>query len=321
MNKPDSSDDARDAAIDNATERHILNITGRPRKWIDQAQSVAVDVAKHVYDDGFVLAGNFAYLSLLALFPFFVVAASLAGAVGRTDYGYQAVEAFLAAVPPSMASALNEPVQSAMTARTGPLLWLSVVVGLWTTASLIETIRDMIRRSYEVVSTRPFWHYRLGSIALIVGAVVLTIFALSAQVMLSGAEEFVQSYLPFASNTLNYIAWSQLFTTLVLFGALYLIFRTLTPSIYRKAGAPIWPGPLFISLWWILNTSLMPFILGNFVNYDLTYGSLAGVMVSLIFFFLIGLGMVIGAELNAALARAHDKVVKADDADDISEDE
>ena len=38
------------------------------------------------------------------------------------------------------------------------------------------------------------------------------------------------------------------------------------------------------------------------VNYDLTYGSLAGVIISLIFFFIVGLGVVIGAELNAALA-------------------
>ncbi len=299
----------------------ILNITGRARRWIDQVKAISIDVARHVYDDGFVLAGNFAYLSLLALFPFFVVAASLAGAVGRTDYGYQAVEAFLAAVPPSMASALNEPVQSAMTARTGPLLWFSVLVGLWTTASLIETIRDMLRRSYEVKSTRPFWHYRLGSIALIVGAVILTIFALSMQVMLSGAEEFVLSYLPLASKTLSYIAWSQLFSALILFGALYLIFRTLTPRYYRRLDSPIWPGPLFISLWWMLNTSLMPVLLRNFFNYDLTYGSLAGVMISLIFFFLIGLGMVIGAELNAALARAGDKNVKADAATIISDDD
>ena len=294
-----------------SVSKPIINITGRPRKWIDQTQSIAADIAKHAYDDGFILAGNFAYLSLLALFPFFVVAASLAGVVGRTDYGYQAVEAFLAAVPPSMASALNEPVQAAMTARTGPLLWFSVLVGLWTTGSLIETIRDILRRSYEIKSNRPFWHYRLGSIALIIGAVLMTIIALSAQVMLSGAEEFVKTVLPFASEALSYIAWSQLFAALVLFGALYLIFRTLTPSSYRKKKAPIWPGPLFISLWWIMNTSLMPIFLRDFANYNLTYGSLAGVMISLIFFFLIGLGMVIGAELNAALARARGITVKA----------
>ena len=46
----------------------------------------------------------------------------------------------------------------------------------------------------------------------------------------------------------------------------------------------------------------MPFALGLLGGYSLTYGSLAGVMIALVFFFIVGLGVVIGAELNAALA-------------------
>jgi membrane protein len=45
--------------------------------------------------------------------------------------------------------------------------------------------------------------------------------------------------------------------------------------------------------------------LSSVSNYDLAYGSLAGVMLALIFFYLIGLGLVTGAQLNAALANAH----------------
>ena len=47
---------------------------------------------------------------------------------------------------------------------------------------------------------------------------------------------------------------------------------------------------------------MLPFALGIFGGYNLTYGSLAGVMIALIFFFVVGLGVVIGAELNDALA-------------------
>jgi membrane protein len=49
---------------------------------------------------------------------------------------------------------------------------------------------------------------------------------------------------------------------------------------------------------------LLPLFLTSMADYDLTYGSLAGVMIALIFFYLIGLGMVTGAQLNAALANA-----------------
>lgn len=273
--------------------------------WLQRSIAIARDVAVKTFDGGFMFAGNFAYLALLALFPFFIIAANLGGMLGRSEYGDNLVAAFLTAVPPSVGSAMADPVSNAMSARTGPLLWLALIVGLWTTASLIESLRIMIRQAYGVKSARPFWHYRLGSMILIIGGVVLTILAFSMQVLLTGVEQFLGRVLPFASSALSFVAWGQIFTTIMLFGTLFSVLRTLTPAAYRGRGFQIWPGPLFISLWWMLAIKLLPFFLSNFANYDLTYGSLAGVMISLIFFFLIGLAMVIGAELNAALARDH----------------
>jgi membrane protein len=87
-----------------------------------------------------------------------------------------------------------------------------------------------------------------------------------------------------------------------LFTALFLLFWFLTPVKYRGRDFPKWPGAVFTTLWWLGVTALLPHALSGVLSYDLTYGSLAGVMVTLFFFFLVGLGLVIGAELNAALA-------------------
>jgi membrane protein len=274
------------------------------RRTYIRSRAVAGEVAGNVLVRGGVVAGNFAYLALLTIFPFFIVAAAMGGVFGRSDYGQEAVNAFLAAVPPSMASVIAAPVKAAMIARTGPLLWLAVIVGLWTTGSLIESIRSVIRQAYGTTSNKPFWRYRLGSMAMIIIAVIATMLALSMQVVLVGAAEVIAASVRLPQDGLSLVAFSQLFTFLVLLGMLYLVFGMLTPTIYRRAGHPIWPGPLFISIWWMVSLAVLPFFLRNFADYDLTYGSLAGVMVSLIFFFLIGLAMVIGAELNAAIARA-----------------
>ena len=88
----------------------------------------------------------------------------------------------------------------------------------------------------------------------------------------------------------------------MLFGALYILFRAITPRDYRGPDCPKWPGAVLVSAWWLASTMLLPLFLANATNYDLTYGSLAGVIIALIFFYLIGLGMVTGAHLNAALA-------------------
>lgn len=269
-----------------------------------KSKAIVKEVASNVLVHGGVLAGNFAYLSLLTIFPFFIVAAALGGVFGSSEYGHEAVRAFLAAVPPSMGSVIGAPVEAAMTARTGPLLWLAVIVGLWTTANLIESIRAIIRGAYGTAGNRPFWQYRLGSMALIVLAVIATMLALSMQVVLASVAELIIQTMNFPEAALSVVAFSQLFTFLVLLAMLYLMFGLLTPVSYRRANHPIWPGPLFISVWWMLSLAVLPRFLSTFADYDLTYGSLAGVMVSLLFFFLIGLAVVIGAELNAAIARA-----------------
>ena len=255
-----------------------------------------------VYYDGFTFAGNFAYMSLLAVFSFFIVAAAVVGGFGQTAVGIEIVEAFLATVPPSVARALHDPINDAMTARTGPLLWFSAIVGLWTTTSLIETIRGILHRAYGVQAQRSFWEYRLTSTILILFSVFFAMLALSAQFVVAGISGFLGNYFPAFESDALWLSLSSAIPFLVLFATLYLLFRLLTPRQYRPRQYPKWPGAVFISGWWLVITGLLPIFLKYAANYQLTYGSLAGVIITLIFFYLVGLGMVIGAEINAALA-------------------
>ena len=264
-----------------------------------------------VYSDGFVHAGNFAYLSLVVLFSFCIVAAAIAGAFGQTQSGLALVDVFFQTVPPGVAEALRGPVESAMTARSGPLLWLGAAVSLWTTASLIETFRDVLHRAYGTSPHLYFWQYRLGSFATIVVAVSLAMVAFSAQVLVTATQELVYRFIPAAQNVAGYFAWGRIIPFLTLFVAIYIVFRSLTPRKYRDPVFPKWPGAALVSLWWLGCTAVLPWFLASVSNYDLTYGSLAGVMVALIFFYLIGLGLVSGAQLNAALANRHENGLRA----------
>ncbi|MCA3254969.1 MAG: YihY/virulence factor BrkB family protein [Alphaproteobacteria bacterium] len=265
--------------------------------------AIATRVLGHLWDDGFIHAGNLAYLSLLTLFPFFIVVAAVAGSFGRTEDGLQAVSQFLATLPPDVAKLLAAPISDVLSKRSGAgLLTLGLIVGLWSVGSFIETMRDILRRAYDVQAIRPFWQYRLGSIAIIFGSVVLMLVAFASQVVLTGVEQFVSRLLPFADDVLATIGITRLAPIVALFVALYLLFLTLTPHEYRRRGIPKWPGAVLTTAVWILTTMLLPQALALLAPYDLTYGSLAGVMIALIFFWIVGLGFVLGAELNAALA-------------------
>ena len=276
------------------------------------AWEVIKRVSIGVYNDGFIHAGNLAYLSILALFPFFILAAAVAHLLGQSQDAQLTVINVLRRLPPDVADTLRGPVLEVLEARTGPLLWFGAIVGLWTATSFTETIRDILRRAYGVNFCSPFWEYRLWSILLILGAVVLLMIAFAASVALSSVNHAVAIWFPAAEGALTWLGISRLVPAATLFFTFYVLFYALTPSRYRKPDCRKWPGALFITAWWLATVELLPATIGLLGGYSLTYGSLAGVMIVLLFFFVIGLGVVIGAELNAALAEGGAKALKGE---------
>jgi membrane protein len=192
--------------------------------------------------------------------------------------------------------------RSVIEQRSGWLLWVGGLVGLWTVGSLIETIRDVLRRAYGTEPTSAFWKYRLFSTGIIIAAVVLLLLSLVAQVVIGAAQEVIDAYFPQLGHLLGSLSLSRLVPAFGLYGSLYLLFYTLTPYAYRQRRYPKWPGALLVTVWWILVAVALPPLLRSVFSYNLTYGSLAGIMIALFFFWLVGLGMVMGTELNAALA-------------------
>lgn len=254
------------------------------------------------YNDGFIHAGNLAYLSMLAIFPFFILGAAIFSAFGEEAERAATINAVLTALPPVVANVIEPVARDAIEARSGWLLWVGAAIGLWTVGSLVETIRDILRRAYGTEATHAFWKYRLASSAMILGAVFLLLLSLIAQFLIGTAQQVIEAYFPQLVDRVADLRLTRIVPTIGLFGSLYLIFYSLTPSKYRRKRYPKWPGAVLTTVWWIAVTTLMPIVLRNFFAYDLTYGGLAGVMIALFFFWLVGLGVVIGAELNAALA-------------------
>ena len=264
--------------------------------------SVIKRVWTGAYYDGFIHAGNLAYMSLLALFPFFIVVAAIFSALGEPAQREASITAFLTAVPPVVAKVIEPVARDVVAARSGWLLWLGGLVGLWTAGSLLETIRDILHRAYGTPHLQAFWRYRLVSTGVIFAAVILLLFSLFAQVSIVAAEQATAAWFPRLDAIFEGLYLSRLITAGVLYLSIFMLFISLTPAAYRGRSYPKWPGALLVTLWWVATTLLLPGVLRIFFAYDLTYGSLAGVMIALFFFWLVGLGMVVGAELNAALA-------------------
>ena len=304
-------------ALPDPENRQIHSLTPEDRRREAQALRTSRGTPTHKYfrsyevtrrvltgtlNDGFLYAGNLAYLAMLAIFPFFITGAAIFAAFGESSERAASINALLLAMPPVVAEVIEPVARNVIDARQGWLLWAGGLLGLWTVGSLIETIRDLLRRSYGTEATQAFWRYRLASTGIIIAAVIVLMLSLIAQVMIGTAQQIIAAYFPPLSDALGKLALARFVPGFGLFGSFYALFYVLTPGQYRKKRYPKWPGALAVTLWWVGVTVALPQVLRSFFSYNLTYGSLAGIIITLLFFWLVGLGVVIGAQLNAALA-------------------
>lgn len=252
-------------------------------------------------DNGGILAGNLAYLSLLTLFPFFIFCVSLAGFFGRTDEGLEAVHTLLGSIPPQVADVLAAPINEVLagSAKRG-LLTFGAIVTTWTAANFIETVRIIVLVAYDQTSERSLWFQRLQSTLLVIASALVLFASMIVQFILNTAQKVLQTYLPWFTGIIDFmkIIGTGVAPVILVLG-LYGIFRALTP----KEALPVrhWPGALLTAVVWIAATQLLPIALSLMGSYNLTYGSLAGIIITLLFFYVLGIGLVLGAQFNAAL--------------------
>ncbi len=264
---------------------------------------VLADTLAGTFEHGFTHAGNLAYLSLVTLFPFVILLAYVAGQLGRTADGVAAINGFITALPPNVAQLVAPTIRDVVAApATGGVVTFGLIVALWTSSGVLVTLRFLVQQAYGTPSALPAWRWRLIGLAEVMGLVLILLLAFAAQVVVTGAETFVYQLMPMAADVFPALGLQRSLPAALLFLALWALFALLCPRPFRSA--PVWPGALATATAWTATTLALPRALTLFNGYALTYGGLAGVIIALLYFYIIGLGLVVGAQLNAAVARS-----------------
>lgn len=270
--------------------------------WQARAAALARETILPTLRSGSIPAGNIAYLSIVTLFPLVILITAATNMFGRTDAGQAAIAGLMAALPDQAARLLRPVIVEVLTERTGNLLWVGGLVGLWTVTGFVETIREVFHRAYDQEPSRPFWVYRLISIGATVLAMFLLLAGFVSQLLLQVVFRNLRHFLPYTLTLPPWIDASRLLPPVMIFGALWAIYKLLAPTGFRHS--PGWPGALLTTVVWVLAAMLMGPVLSAFGGMSLTYGALSGVMATMLFFYIVGMALVMGAQLNAALANS-----------------
>ncbi len=258
-------------------------------------------VVGHTLGDGAIHAGNLAYLSVVTLFPLVILLMATAAVFGQTEAGLQAIVSFVDALPERAAEVVMPVIEEVLAERTGLLLWVGGLIALWTVSNFVQTIRDIIRRAYEADAERGFVVERLQAIGGTLLAMLLVLVAVLSQVVLMVTLRAAELLLPLEIALPRWLDLPQLITPALIFLSLWGLFHILTPKRWRHVRS--WPGAAVTTAAWLGGVYLMGPLIQRFTNMSLTYGALSGLMLMMLFFYVVGFALVLGAQLNAALAR------------------
>ncbi|MDA5194035.1 YihY/virulence factor BrkB family protein [Govanella unica] len=260
-------------------------------------------VVRFLRHDGLVMAGYLAYLTVLGLFPFLIILVALAGVFGNTTNGAQFIVMMLDTLPPDIQLVIEQPVSQIVATSQGGALTLGLAGAVWVASSAIGAASLAIDRAFETTKPPAFWLRQLHSIGLVIfGAVAMTL----------GFSVFVLGPLIF-DEIINIMPmwadWSWLanslrygFSLTLLYLALVSLYFALRPKFQGRYVA-VTRGALLTLVLWILIGAGFSIYLKNFANYNITYGSLAGAIATLVFFYLLNVAFLLGAEMNALVAK------------------
>lgn len=249
-------------------------------------------------NDGWSMAGFIAFSGLLSLFPFLIFAATLIGILVGADRSDTIIESLFEIAPEHVAKTLTPVVVEVLNKQSGEVLTLSAVFAIWVASSAVEAFRIAFDRAYAVPDPRGFIHNRALAIALVfLGAAVAALLGVSilfSPLILRFFEHVLLRPVPSLASWLT-----SLFGVLVFVAFLLVMHRTLPGR--RMKGSRLWPGVIVTTVLWVAFASTFSVYLSFTPTYTVTYGTLAGVIITLMFFYLTGATIIFGAEVNAAL--------------------
>jgi membrane protein len=248
----------------------------------------------------FDYASSIAYSALVSLFPFLIFLASVAGFIGNEHTASELIAYGFTYLPQNVASTLAPIAEEVLTTEHGSLLTVGALGTIWTAASGIETMRTALNMAYGVKETRSFWKRRLQSALLVIFAsvsmIILFIAIIGGPLIATISEQFFNARpeLVMIWNIIRYLVGSA-----VIVGAASAMYRLL-PDL-RQQWRNILPGALLGSVVWIISATLFTWLISLMTDYSKTYGSLGGVVTTLLFFQFSAVIFMLGAEYNALL--------------------
>lgn len=254
-------------------------------------------------DHCFGLAAQLAFYFLLALFPALLFLVALIGYVPVENALGELLVALEAVAPRELVALLRDQLSQIAAGSHASLVTLGIVGAIWSSSAAMVAIIDALNHAYDVNEWRPWWKRRLVAIALTVALSVFTMIALALVLIGPSVASSAAAWMS-VDDALG-IVWSLVRWPVVIF-CVVLAIDLIYHFAPNRLGRWVWitPGSLLATGLWIASSFAFRVYVVNFTDYTATYGAIGGAIVTMLWFYISGLAILIGAELNGVIEHA-----------------
>lgn len=251
------------------------------------------------------LAAALTYYSVLSIFPALLALVSLLGIFGQAEKTTSALLEIVAGFAPAeTVEAISQPVeQLSSNSAAGFTLVFGILTALWSASGYVGAFGRAMNRVYEIDEGRPFVKLR-GTMLAVTIATVLIVLVLSALLVLSGpVAESVGNAIGLGGAFLtawNILKWPVILLLVIL--AIAILYYA-TPNVKQPKFRWMSLGSAIALVIFLLASLAFAFYVANFNNYDKTYGAIGGVIVSLLWLWILNMSLLFGAEFDAEMER------------------
>ena len=275
-------------------------IRNLPLSWKELARRTAKAV---ITDNLFDLAAQQAYYFFFALFPAILTLISIASFFPVANLVDESVAMLGRVAPGDVLKIISDQMTKISQSNHGGALTFAFLLTLWSTSGAMVSIITTLNAAYGITEGRPLWKVRLTALALTIG---MSMFVVVSMALVLAGPTFAEHL----ANTMHLGAAFTWTWWVLQWPVVFALVATAIGIVYYFAPdaeqdwAWITPGSIVATLLWIVVSLAFKLYISFFGNYNETYGTLGAFIVLLTWFYLSGLAILVGAEMNAEIEHA-----------------
>jgi membrane protein len=293
------------AAQGGGEDRPGDEVPSRPGKlpagsWLAAAKRTATEYREDFLSDR---AAALTYYGVMSIFPALLVLVSLLGLIGKSAT-QPLINSLTSALPPSVKTIFTNAVTHLQGghAAAGLVAIVAIVLGLWSASGYVAAFMRASNAIYDVPEGRPIWKTVPTRLGITLAVLVLLVVSAVMVVVTGGLAQRVGSAIGLGSAAVT--AWdiAKWPVLVIIVSLMFAILYWASPNA-KQDFRWISPGGLLAVILWLIASGLFAVYIANFGHYNKVYGSLAGVVIFLVWMWISNVAVLLGAEFNAELQR------------------